>query len=108
MHVVNPNHLDVIECWKGLSHTQALELALWYQFLYHSLHTEVEESLTEGLVKDLSTRSGKSLFSSTQPVIRLWRSEIVSVHESRLSYSVSIRLILHRTDRRGLFCRSRT
>ncbi|KAF3054109.1 hypothetical protein E8E11_011717 [Didymella keratinophila] len=54
---VNPNHLDVVECWKGLSHTQALELAMWYQFLHESLHNEVKDSLTQGIVKHLLARS---------------------------------------------------
>jgi hypothetical protein len=64
MHAVNPNHLDVVECWKGPSHTRALELAMWYQFLHACLHNEVKDYLTEGVVKDLLARSGKSLLSS--------------------------------------------
>lgn len=58
---MNPNHLDAIECWKGLSHTQAMELAMWYQFLHECLHNEVREILTKDVVEELG-RSGQSLF----------------------------------------------
>ena len=67
---MNPNHLDVVECWKGLSHTQALELAMWYQFLHDCLHNEVKHSLTEGIVRDILARSGKSLISHHREVRR--------------------------------------
>ncbi|KAF1928408.1 uncharacterized protein M421DRAFT_420953 [Didymella exigua CBS 183.55] len=53
MYPVNPNHLDVIECWKGLSRTQATELTMWYQFLDECLHNEVREVLSKEVVQDL-------------------------------------------------------
>lgn len=68
MHPVNPNHLDVIECWKGLSHTQALELAMWYQFLHESLHNEVKDSLSKDIVNHLLARSGKSSSHAAEEV----------------------------------------
>lgn len=80
MHAVNPNHLDVVECWKGLSHTQALELALWYQFLHDCLHNEVKHSLTEGIVRNFLARSGMSLLSHYREI---WRSPSIDCSRTR-------------------------
>ncbi|KAF9691225.1 hypothetical protein EKO04_010627 [Ascochyta lentis] len=48
------SHLDLTECWKGLSHSQATELLMWYQFLHKCLQSEVRASLYNDLVKSLS------------------------------------------------------
>ncbi|KAJ4993447.1 hypothetical protein SVAN01_00995 [Stagonosporopsis vannaccii] len=45
--------LDHTECWKGLSHSQATELTMWYHFFYMCLQEEVRMNLCEGLVKSL-------------------------------------------------------
>ncbi|KAF1363736.1 hypothetical protein EJ07DRAFT_152512 [Lizonia empirigonia] len=50
---VTASHLDLSECWKGLSHSQATELLMWYQFLHKSLESEVRVSLCNDLVKGL-------------------------------------------------------
>lgn len=56
---VNPNHLDIVECWKGLSYTQARELAVWYQFLDECLRNEVHEALRKDSVNDLLGSQGQ-------------------------------------------------
>ncbi|KAG9198418.1 hypothetical protein G6514_010181 [Epicoccum nigrum] len=50
---VNPSHLDLTTCWKGLTHSQSTELAMWYHFLHRSLHAEVRMRLRESLIGDL-------------------------------------------------------
>lgn len=60
---MNPNHLDAIECWKGLSHTQAVELTMWYQFMHDCLHNDVREFLRKEIVRDLLGSSGQFSFS---------------------------------------------
>ncbi|KAJ8105884.1 hypothetical protein OPT61_g9909 [Boeremia exigua] len=55
---VNPNHLDLTECWKGLSHPQATELTMWYHFLNECLHVEVRAILYERLTESLLQSEG--------------------------------------------------
>ncbi|KZM19162.1 uncharacterized protein EKO05_0009944 [Ascochyta rabiei] len=50
---VTASHLDLTECWRGLSHSQATELLMWYHFLHKCLQSEVRVSLYEDLVKGL-------------------------------------------------------
>lgn len=57
---VNPNHLDLAECWKGLTHSQATELVMWYNILHECLHDMVRTRLCEDLVRDLLDFDGKS------------------------------------------------
>ncbi|KAJ4316256.1 hypothetical protein N0V94_005535 [Neodidymelliopsis sp. IMI 364377] len=48
------SHLDLTECWRGLSHSQATELLMWYKFLRTCLRTEVRATMCEDLVKGLA------------------------------------------------------
>ncbi len=59
-YTVTTNHLDLVKCWKGLSHTQALELLMWYRFFHACLEIEVQASLCNDLVDGLAFRDGKS------------------------------------------------
>ncbi|KAF2626735.1 hypothetical protein BU25DRAFT_459416 [Macroventuria anomochaeta] len=50
---VTANHLDLTECWRGLSHSQATELTMWYHFFHECLQAEVRASLCEDVVQGL-------------------------------------------------------
>ncbi|KAH8731798.1 hypothetical protein GQ44DRAFT_766854 [Phaeosphaeriaceae sp. PMI808] len=47
-------HLDIISCWKGLSHSQGLELTTWEYLFKESLASQIEEYLQREFINDLS------------------------------------------------------
>jgi hypothetical protein len=53
-------HLDTISCWKGLSHSQASELLVWYHIFSDCLTFLVEEALRDVLVDELLASQGES------------------------------------------------
>lgn len=57
------NHLDLIECWKGLSPAQAMELTMWYHFLHDCLQGEVRAALHESIIQDILKSGGQFCLS---------------------------------------------
>jgi hypothetical protein len=51
----NVNHLDVVTCWKGLSCTQASEVALWKRLLGDALGEQLEETVRAAAFDGMST-----------------------------------------------------
>ncbi|KAF1848155.1 uncharacterized protein K460DRAFT_403452 [Cucurbitaria berberidis CBS 394.84] len=41
------SHLDVVSCWKGISHSQGVELELWQRLFRKCLASQVEEGLRD-------------------------------------------------------------
>lgn len=51
------NRLDVISCWKGLSHHQAAEVALWARLLGDALEEQLE-GIVRATVLDGTSANG--------------------------------------------------
>jgi hypothetical protein len=51
-------HLDMVSCWKGLSHSQGLELTLWEHLFKQSLASRIKQRLLQDLVHQLSGDPG--------------------------------------------------
>ena len=50
----NVNRLDVVSCWKGLSYTQAADIALWKRLLGDALGEQLEEGVRATVLDGMS------------------------------------------------------
>lgn len=57
-------HIDVVTCWKGLTYSQASELAFWEQAFRHCLTLQVESSLRMLIATQLRQLQSKRTYFS--------------------------------------------
>jgi hypothetical protein len=51
-------HLELVSLWKGLSHSQAIELAWWERLFKQSLASQIKQHLLQDVVHRLSGYPG--------------------------------------------------
>jgi hypothetical protein len=54
-------HLDIVSCWKGLSNSQALELAMWERLFKACLASQLKQRLLQDFANRLSGYLGECI-----------------------------------------------
>jgi hypothetical protein len=71
-------HLDVVSSWKGLSASQALEIAIWEHLFKEALASQLKQRLQQDFVNRLSTYPGEHRLlahhSARRPLNRLTKA----------------------------------